>query len=88
MTVLTNRSTFARGEVIVSPIRSEQSLDVRDAFAKGVYGRVFVWIVGKINQAVYKPTVCVMKNYFPFQRSYRNFMMDILIKITHRANYY
>ena len=43
--------------MIVSPIRSEQSLDVRDAFAKGVYGRVFVWIVGKINQAVYKPTV-------------------------------
>eukprot|EP00111_Clytia_hemisphaerica_P007095 TCONS_00020609-protein len=56
VTVLTNRSTFARGEVIVSPIRAEQSLDVRDAFAKGIYGRVFIWIVGKINQAVYKPT--------------------------------
>jgi len=55
--VLTNRSTFARGEVIVSPIRADQSLDVRDAFAKGVYGRIFIWIVGKINQAVYKPTV-------------------------------
>ena len=65
MTVLTNRSTFARGEVIVSPIRSEQSLDVRDAFAKGVYGRVFVWIVGKINQAVYKPTVSAyIASYF------------------------
>ena len=56
-TVLTNRSTFARGEVIVSPIRADQAVDVRDAFAKGVYGRIFVWIVGKINQAVYKPTV-------------------------------
>ena len=55
--VLTNRSTFARGEVIVSPIRADQSIDVRDAFAKGIYGRIFVWIVAKINQAVYKPTV-------------------------------
>lgn len=55
--MLTNRSTFARGEVIVSPIRADQAADVRDAFAKGIYGRVFVWIVGKINQAVYKPIV-------------------------------
>lgn len=55
--MLTNRSTFARGEVIVSPIRSDQAMDVRDAFVKGIYGRIFIWIVSKINQAVYKPRV-------------------------------
>lgn len=54
--VLTNRSTFARGEVIVSPIRADQAADVRDAFSKGIYGRIFIWIVSKINQAVFSPT--------------------------------
>ena len=53
--VLTNKSTFARGEMIVSPIRSDQSMDVRDAFVKGIYGRIFIWIVSKINNAVYTP---------------------------------
>ena len=32
-----------------------QSLDVRDAFVKGIYGRMFVWITSKINSAIYKP---------------------------------
>lgn len=53
--VLTNRSTFARGEVIVSPIRADQAEDVRDAFAKGIYGRTFIWIITKINQAIFTP---------------------------------
>lgn len=55
MEVLTSRSTFARGEMIVSPLVSKQSVHVRDAFVKGIYGRVFEWIVNKINNAVYTP---------------------------------
>jgi hypothetical protein len=31
--------------------------DIRDAFAKGVYGRLFVFIVKKINLAIYKPDI-------------------------------
>ena len=31
-----------------------QSKDVRDAFAKGIYGRLFVYIVQKINVAIFK----------------------------------
>jgi myosin heavy subunit len=31
--------------------------DIRDAFAKGVYGRLFVFIVKKINLAIYKPEI-------------------------------
>lgn len=54
--VLTNKSTFAKGEVIISPIQADHASDVRDAFAKGIYGRIFIWIVGKINQAVYTPS--------------------------------
>ncbi len=57
MEVLTSRSTFARGEMIVSPLISKQSVHVRDAFVKGIYGRTFEWIVKKINNAVHTPMV-------------------------------
>ena len=52
---LTTRSIIASGEVVVSTMSTEQSYDVRDAFVKGIYGRMFVWIVEKINQTIYKP---------------------------------
>ncbi|CAG2104686.1 unnamed protein product [Medioppia subpectinata] len=52
---LTTRTIFAHGDTVVSTMSSEQSLDVRDAFVKGIYGRMFVWIVSKINSAIYKP---------------------------------
>ena len=55
--VLTNRYTFARGDSIVSPICVNEAHVVRDAFAKKLYGNIFVWIVKKINQAVCKPSV-------------------------------
>ncbi|XP_029197955.2 unconventional myosin-VIIa-like [Acropora muricata] len=50
----TSRSTFARGEMIFSPVSALQAVDIRDAFVKGIYGRIFVWIVKKINVAIYK----------------------------------
>lgn len=49
------KSTLTRGEVIISPLSSEKARDVCDAFVKGIYGRQFIWIVQKINQAIYKP---------------------------------
>ena len=52
---LCTHSTLTRGEVIVSPIKEVDAVDVRDAFVKGIYGRTFVWIVEKINKAIYKP---------------------------------
>ena len=64
MEVLTSRSTFARGEMIVSPLLSKQSVHVRDAFVKGIYGRTFEWIVNKINNAVYTPLVGNMLHFF------------------------
>jgi len=38
----------------VSRLSKDQSIDVRDAFAKGIYGRLFIWIVKKLNSAVHK----------------------------------
>ena len=40
---------------MVSTLNTNQSKDVRDAFAKGIYGRLFVYIVRKINTAIFKP---------------------------------
>ncbi len=54
---LTSRSTYTRGEMIITRISGDSAADVRDAFVKAIYGRVFIWIVSKINLAIYKPQV-------------------------------
>lgn len=51
---LTTQTNITRGETIVKQLSAERAVDVRDAFVKQVYGRVFVWIVDKINQAISK----------------------------------
>ena len=51
------KSTLTRGETIISPLSASQARDVCDAFVKGIYGRMFVWIVRKINEVIYKPKV-------------------------------
>jgi len=51
---LTTRTIFTRGEIVITTMGSEASMDVRDAFVKGIYGRLFVWIVDKINAAIFK----------------------------------
>ena len=52
------KTTLTRGETIVSPLSAEKARDVCDAFVKGIYGRMFVWIVNKINETIFKPKVC------------------------------
>ncbi|RXN27013.1 unconventional myosin-VIIa-like isoform X2 [Labeo rohita] len=54
MICLTTRTLITRGESVSTPLSVEQGLDVRDAFVKGIYGRLFVWIVDKINAAIYR----------------------------------
>ncbi|XP_016051891.1 PREDICTED: unconventional myosin-VIIa [Miniopterus natalensis] len=62
MNCLTSRTLITRGETVSTPLSREQALDVRDAFVKGIYGRLFVWIVDKINAAIYKPPSQDVKN--------------------------
>ena len=52
---LTSKTLFAQGETVVSTLNTNQSKDVRDAFAKGIYGRLFIYIVRKINTAIFRP---------------------------------
>ncbi len=49
VSALTSRTIFAQGETVVSTLNTGQSRDVRDAFAKGIYGRLFVHIVRKVS---------------------------------------
>uniref|UniRef100_A0A8D0BRY8 Myosin VIIA n=1 Tax=Salvator merianae TaxID=96440 RepID=A0A8D0BRY8_SALMN len=62
MNCLTSRTIITRGETVSTPLSMEQALDVRDAFVKGIYGRLFVWIVEKINAAIYRPPSHEHKN--------------------------
>ena len=51
---MTTRSIHVHGETVTSAINTEQAKDVRDAFAKGVYGRLFIYIVRRVNMAIFK----------------------------------
>ncbi|XP_029471551.1 unconventional myosin-VIIb isoform X2 [Rhinatrema bivittatum] len=55
-TSLINHSIVIRGESMSVPLSTAQASDGRDAFVKGIYGRLFVWIVSKINAAIFTPT--------------------------------
>ncbi|GAB0193427.1 unconventional myosin-VIIb [Grus japonensis] len=52
---LTNLSIIVRGESVSRPLNIVQAAAGRDAFVKGIYGQIFLWIVKKINSAIFSP---------------------------------
>uniref|UniRef100_A0A8C1ZX26 Myosin VIIBb n=1 Tax=Cyprinus carpio TaxID=7962 RepID=A0A8C1ZX26_CYPCA len=52
---LTHRSFMTNREIVTKPLSSEKAIHTRDAFAKAIYGRLFVWMFTKINSAIHKP---------------------------------
>ncbi|KAG9494320.1 hypothetical protein GDO78_001923 [Eleutherodactylus coqui] len=53
---LTRHTIIVRGDSVSKPLSCSQASDGRDAFTKGIYGRMFMWIVNKINEAIFTPT--------------------------------
>nr|XP_046248311.1 unconventional myosin-VIIa [Scatophagus argus] len=51
---LTQRSFMTARESVTKALTSAQAVDGRDAFVKAIYGRLFLWVVDKINSAIYK----------------------------------
>ena len=54
--------------MIYSPIAEESARHIRDAFVKGIYGRLFIWIVSKINLSISKPAVSPYAQYLVYIR--------------------
>ncbi|XP_036740230.2 unconventional myosin-VIIb isoform X1 [Manis pentadactyla] len=52
---LIKHSINIRGEFVTRPLNIAQAADRRDAFVKGIYGNLFLWIVKKINAAIFTP---------------------------------
>lgn len=49
---LTRRTIYINDERVVSNISLENAIEIRDSFAKTIYGRIFNWIVQKINSTI------------------------------------
>ncbi|KAM7410516.1 hypothetical protein PAMA_001789 [Pampus argenteus] len=53
---LIERSFMTIRESVTKLLTSAQAMDGRNAFVKAIYGRLFVWVVSKVNAAIYKPS--------------------------------
>lgn len=52
---LTKKTIFVHGDSVTSNLTKDQSMESRDAFVKGIYGKIFIMLVEKINQVIFKP---------------------------------
>ena len=51
---LTKKTMHVHGDKVITNLSAEQAMESRDAFVKGIYGKMFIAIVEKINVALYQ----------------------------------
>ncbi|KAB0790860.1 hypothetical protein PPYR_14947 [Photinus pyralis] len=56
---VTKKTIFAHGDRVASLLGKDQASETRDAFAKGLYGKLFITIIDNINSAISKTKVSV-----------------------------
>lgn len=59
---LTRRTLYVNDERVVSNISKEHAMEIRDSFAKTIYGRIFNWIVHRINTTISRSVGNVANN--------------------------
>ncbi|VEL08045.1 unnamed protein product [Protopolystoma xenopodis] len=52
---LISRRLFVNGECVTALLAVAHAYDLRDALSKTIYGQLFIWLVERINNAVYRP---------------------------------
>ena len=77
LAALTTNVTVTRGESIVRHLGKIQAVDCRDASAKAIYGRLFKWLVLRINEyltpkQLERPLEVGMLDIFGFENFERN----------------
>lgn len=55
--VLTKKTIKIQGEQVITSLSKQTALETRDSFVKGIYGQIFVKIVERINNTIYKHNV-------------------------------
>ncbi|XP_030747956.1 myosin-VIIa-like [Sitophilus oryzae] len=54
---LTKKTIYAHGDTIVSTMSKQQATESRNAFSKAIYGKIFILLVDKINEAIHKTKI-------------------------------
>lgn len=49
---LTKKTIYAHGDQVIGNLSKEQAGETRQAFVKGIYGQLFIFIIDKINNAI------------------------------------
>ncbi|XP_043279614.1 myosin-IIIb-like isoform X2 [Venturia canescens] len=92
---LTSNSVVTRGETITRNNTVEEACAARDAMAKGLYGRLFDWMVNQINCLLsfnrspnYEPLAIGLLDIFGFENFPRNSFEQLCINIANEQIQY